>query len=559
MDISESAPDANDYPSPAKQAEALFSYLKVKIPRVSLQLAEAVIQELSPSRHEPVKNLADRLKPIMARFGVRLKHTPALEAAARIQGHSNWHTTPKALRAVTRPAAENGLPHFPRAIGIFAVKNPEVTEVLDRSTGSYQRHADVIGDDWEKALQLRMQIQTDLHTDPRFLCSMCMTPVYLVCQPEGKKLFFRHTLEDGRCSAVTRGLLSQDEIDARKYNGVKESWLHIEMKQWIAECLHADGRFTDIDVEKRWANEFTGAWRKPDVCAVFNGMRVAFEVQLSTTYINVIAQRREFYRKEGGLLFWVFSHFNVGPRRLTQDDVFYNNNRNAFVIDSRTRDESQAQKRFMLECIWAAPTSETDLAPLRREVVPFDALTFDQESQRAYYFDFDGERRRMELAAAEKRRELRQVLRSQFEAWYTAFLPRHQFDSKEWQALRRDFASEGVDLPEYPEMLPKGLLNALYSAKHGRVFGWDYPNFIQVAHHVEPGLRQYLRLFRAALVAYDRADLIRHEDRSGNWARKVDNYKKCIREGDPEYEPDRTHDGLVGLLFPEVKAAAKAL
>lgn len=108
---------------------------------------------------------------------------------------------------------------FTKAHGIFAVESPEVLEVLDCSTGRHELHIDVIGDDWEKALQLRLAVQTNLYTRPRFLCSICSTPTYLVCRPEGKKLFFRHTLEDGRCSAVTRSKLSKEEIDARKYNG----------------------------------------------------------------------------------------------------------------------------------------------------------------------------------------------------------------------------------------------------------------------------------------------------------------------------------------------------
>lgn len=79
-------------------------------------------------------------------------------------------------------------------------------------------------------------------------------------------------------------------------------------------------------------------WRKPDVRALFRGTPVVFEVQLSTTYINVITARREFYLRESGLLVWVFAKFDLGARRLTQDDVYFNNNRNAFVASKATRD-----------------------------------------------------------------------------------------------------------------------------------------------------------------------------------------------------------------------------
>lgn len=550
----DSAPNADGYPSPSQQVAALHAFLRIKNPRVATRLAEVIIEELSPSRGESVKSLANRLKPVMARLGIRMKHATALEAAARIQGHSSWHATPKGVREAERYEQAMPTSTFPRAQGLFAVEEPEVTEVLDRATGRYERHTDVIGDDWEKAVQLRMELQTSLHVNPRFLCSTCFTPVYLVCQKERKNLYFRHTIEDGRCSAVTRGPLSQEEINARKYNGVKESWLHLQMKRWIVACLEADGRFIDIVVEGRWTGEITGAWRKPDVRAVFNGTRVAFEVQLSTTYINVIAERREFYRQEGGLLFWVFSQFNIGARRLTQDDVFFNNNRNAFVINSRTRDESVAAKRFLLECVWAAPQVNSDAAPLQRETVPFDALTLDSATQRAYYFDFDGERAKLAAENEARRQARHKALRERFEAFYTAYLPDHRFEDQEWQSLVRDFAAEGASLPGHPGSLQKGLLNSLYSAKYGKVFGWDYPNFIQIAHHMEPGVRKYLHYFRKALKAYNRADLIRREDHSGKWAVKVAEYKERIRADDPAYVPDTEHDALVDVLFPEVMA-----
>ena len=170
---------------------------------------------------------------------------------------------------------------------------------------------------------------------------------------EERRFFFRHTLEDGRCLARTRGELSQEEIDARRYNGVKESARHLQMKEWVAQCLAADPRFTDVATEKRWSGTLTAEWRKPDVRAIYRGIPVVFEIQLSTTYVNVIAERREFYLQEGGLLIWIFAHFDGGARRLTQDDVFFNNNRNAFVVTQATRDASVQRGRFMLDCIWA--------------------------------------------------------------------------------------------------------------------------------------------------------------------------------------------------------------
>src|ERR1039458_9842236 len=105
------------------------------------------------------------------------------------------------------------------------------------------------------------------------------------------------------------------------------------MKMWVAQCLEADPRFSNVRVEATWRGRLTGEYRRPDVRATLDSRDVAFEIQLSTTHLNVIAERRYFYLCEGGLLFWIFRAFDADSRRLTHDDVFFNNNRNAFVVN----------------------------------------------------------------------------------------------------------------------------------------------------------------------------------------------------------------------------------
>jgi hypothetical protein len=172
----------------------------------------------------------------------------------------------------------------------FSVERPEVARVLESATGDELAVGQVIGSDYERLIQLRLAVKTRIKEgEPLYLCAECFTPVYLCCRKAKHRFFFRHTKEDGTCSAVTRGVLSQDEIDARKYNGAKESFFHRQMKQWLVESLEASGKFVNIAQEQRWKGPVTGAWRKPDVSARYQGLPVAFEVQLSTTFLDVIA------------------------------------------------------------------------------------------------------------------------------------------------------------------------------------------------------------------------------------------------------------------------------
>src|SRR5690606_3452857 len=121
------------------------------------------------------------------------------------------------------------------------VDNPDVAEVLNLATGVTLSHREVIGTDYAAVLALRTALQAGIHNgSPHYVCSLCGTAVYLVSQAAQRRFFFRHRPGAGGECAMLYGRLSQAEIDARKYNGVKESAAHRRMKEWLAQCLEAD-------------------------------------------------------------------------------------------------------------------------------------------------------------------------------------------------------------------------------------------------------------------------------------------------------------------------------
>lgn len=312
---------------------------------------------------------------------------------------------------------------------------------MEVETGDHLKVETVLGNDFAAVVQLRMAVRTAIQNEhPLYRCSTCGVSVSLLRTKNEQRFYFRHLHEDGNCPAITRGGLSQKELDARRYNGVKESRRHLQMKKWVAECLHADGRFTEIEVESRWTGALTGEWRKPDVRAVYSGLPIAFEIQLSTTYLNVIAERRQFYMQQSGLLFWVFALFDSERRRMTEEDVFYNNNQNAFVVNDATVAESMASKDFTLECIWAEPTRDGGTSNFHRKKVSFHELTLDPSTQRAYYFDFDGRRNQFREDAAKEQ----QLLRDDFEAWWGQIPPYTEDRAASWASFRSRFASHAA-------------------------------------------------------------------------------------------------------------------
>lgn len=107
--------------------------------------------------------------------------------------------------------------------------------------------------------------------------------------------------------------------------------------------------------------------------------------------------------------------------------------------------------------------------------------------------------------------------------------------------------------PNYVQNPHDILINALYSAKHGRVIGWGYNKLIEVAHRIAGGHPQYLRLFGRALTLYGRADQIRAEDKSGLWKQKMLKLQPALRANDQKYIRDSRYDEVIDILFPELK------
>ncbi|MDO9289975.1 MAG: DUF6035 family protein [Hydrogenophaga sp.] len=431
----------------------------------------------------------------------------------------------------------------------LCVDKPEIAEVLDTVSGVYLRAQDVIGSDYAALVQLRTQAKAAHFKDqPLYRCSTCLTPVFICARKDGQKFFFKHSHEDGSCPAITRSALSQDEIDARKYNGVKESQAHLQMKDWLEACLKADPRFSLVSKEARWAGRLTGEWRKPDVSAVYEGVRVAFEIQLTTTYLDVIVKRREFYLQEGGLIFWVFASFDNEHRRLTEDDVFYNNNQNAFIVNTGTVKESLEQKRLMLECVWQVPTADGSHSALRRQRVAFDQLTLDQATQRAYFFDHEGAK--LQLSAA--RNNEVQALRDEIDAWWDRKRDEDAPPQDTWVKFAPRLRKLGVQTPYSFRDVDQVLLTALYSAKHGQPWGQRKNLLVEVAHHLAMKDRDRFVWFMYAVKRYGREYAMAHEGDEKKWAAKLERAKADYSDDRQQFEPRRTSQALAEFLFPEL-------
>jgi uncharacterized protein DUF6035 len=435
------------------------------------------------------------------------------------------------------------------------VDDPEIKEVLDLGDGSFHDVRTYIrAHRYGEFITKRVLIREALNTNPLFACALCATPVYVVATPE-KHFFFRHCVEDGSCPAQTRGSLSQAEILARKYHGLRESEAHRRIKHLIERSLAVDPSFARETIlqERRWrSSNDSKVWRQPDVQAVRGKQRFAFEVQLSTTFLNVVVERRQFYRDEMASLVWVFGQFAPEYRRMTTDDLLFSNNANVLIVDDETTRLSEESGAFHLRCHYLRPLIDGDSIrdTWQEKVVRFEDLTCDIQGQRTYFFDHAGEKNRLQTEIADRLRE------ELFEFWESTSLHigHRPENSARWNALKSSFAARGIALPEDPsaDSSFRGMMHALLSAIKGTPIGWQFTTLIEVAHRVAEGYPQHLLRFGFALELSGHRDLLDVQDASGRWKRKRAALRERIRAGDATYFPDAQWLTAFEFLFPKV-------
>lgn len=99
--IAYEAADAATPSSAEAQAAALWTFIHLRTPRFASADALEVVKELAAIPNDDVKTIAKKLKTAMAVKGFSLKHTHALDAAARLLGHDSWHSG--GSQSITKP------------------------------------------------------------------------------------------------------------------------------------------------------------------------------------------------------------------------------------------------------------------------------------------------------------------------------------------------------------------------------------------------------------------------------------------------------------------------
>ncbi|MGO7015418.1 DUF6035 family protein [Rhizobium leguminosarum] len=442
------------------------------------------------------------------------------------------------------------------------VLKPEIAEILDLENGEFLDVATFISRRrYDRLVAERVSIRENLADRPRFGCALCATPVYLVASRE-KRFFFRHCREDGSCPSITRSALGRDEIRALKYEGQRESLAHRTIKERVIRSLASDPSNSEILSEKQWRSTRDPASRRqPDVQALTVFGRVAFEAQLSTTFLDVVAGRRSFYRDEGALLVWVMAGFDPDYRRMTTDDLLFSNNSNILVIDEETTALSEGSGTFYLRSHYRVPELFAGVIRDRWEskIIAFRDLTTSFESQTAWAFDYAGQSEKLFAKEKEEVQRRDNDLRERICAFWmlrNQHTPDPLSHEETWRSLTRELSDCGVTPPtnDRYDRAVTGLMNGVLSAREKRPIGWDFKHLIEVAHRICDGYPEHALAMGFALRLYGCDELIAAQDKSGKWAKRARSIRDGIRQGDQRYLPDQDTLPFLTFAFPEVGA-----
>lgn len=234
---------------------------------------------------------------------------------------------------------------------------------------------------------------------PRFVCNYCGQMVKISGRKtqRGVARFFSHLRDSDDCDCKTTTGRSRREIERAKYAKCNEGERHKFLKSEIAKYLEVTKGISEVKLESTFkGNHPILRWRRPDVYAKYRGQDVVFELQLSTTFVSVIAERDLFYRMNKTHIIWIFNFDeqaeHVDLTNMMTKDIYYNNHFNIFIFDKEAQKQSAERGELMLKCNWIKPDGNWEYENgntsdnLGGELISLSDLTFDN-AYKPYYKD----------------------------------------------------------------------------------------------------------------------------------------------------------------------------
>ena len=282
----------------------------------------------------------------------------------------------------------------------------------------------------EMLFKLRHAIQRN---EKQFYCGFCGKEL-TIRGGEGQnkqRLHFRHKYKKLRdyCKYTDEDTETRRQIEWKKFANKEEGELHRTIKFTIANSLETHYG-ADIRIEQYIKDQQNPrVHRIPDIRAVFPDKDVVIEVQITSTFLDVILGRQDFYVEHNMYLLWVVNEFK--PELFHQKDILYSNKENnVFVFDDEAREKTEDEGILYLKCYhksyYCNINGDIVLSPdFSCELITFDDLIFNPTDYSVYYYDLEENRKQCEAEQkvikerirkeAEQRRKQLEAIRVQQE------------------------------------------------------------------------------------------------------------------------------------------------
>lgn len=234
---------------------------------------------------------------------------------------------------------------------------------------------------------------------PMFVCKYCGQMVKISGRKteRGVARFFSHLRDSDDCDYKTTTGRTRREINREKFAICNEGERHKFLKAEIAKYLEKTEGVTDVRTENTVkGNHPILRWRRPDVIANYRGQEIVFELQLSTTFVSVIAERDLFYRLNKKHIIWVSNFDEQGEHvdltNMMVKDIYYNNRMNLFIFDLDAQRKSEELGELVLKCNWLTPDGNWQYPngntsdKLGGKYIRLSDFTFDN-TYKPYYVD----------------------------------------------------------------------------------------------------------------------------------------------------------------------------
>lgn len=443
------------------------------------------------------------------------------------------------------------------------MKTPTIPNVTNLQNGEIIKSIDFFSMDEESIFKIRAENEKYLQKDIKFLvCSLCHQSVKIRGGiDKSKSLHFSHLHSSGDCPIKTGQSYTMEEINAMKYNGAKESEEHKKLKNFIYEMLSKDNNFSNTEIEKTFKN--TGLqknWKRPDVSTNFKGQNIVFEIQLSTTFLDVIVSRQNFYYANNTNIVWVFNKFpeDLSKLRFTEKDILYSNKNNVFVLDDEMIEKSIKANALIFKCYYMkinpekSKGSKIETSWEHEEVNVVD-ITYDEITNKSYIYNYDSAKAR--LLFEKKLKKINPMYSLILDGIKEIELEGRRYDWNLSNVLDSTYFDyfdpfSLEELVDAQELIGFLLTILFYGKKQERDYESRYRSsdgyFIRILNHMIDYRKEHMDILLRAIDTYDKRLMILNNDKKGKFRERLIEYKK-----DTPIQSNK-HDKVLQFLFPEL-------